>query len=86
MLILINGMGSLRKLELNDMIKKYHLKTFIEMGTGLGDRLFYASKHEFDDMDANYLEKIFHMGVKFDILLKENLLIDYNVILIGRIK
>lgn len=36
------------------------------MGTGLGDCLFYAAKHEFDDMDANYLEKIFHMGVEFD--------------------
>ena len=32
----INGMGSLRKLELNDMINKYHLKTFIEMGQAWG--------------------------------------------------
>ena len=79
-------MGSLRKLELNDRINKYHLKTFIEMGTRLGDRLFYAAKHEFDDMDANYLEKIFTWVLSLIILLKENLLIDYNVILIGRIK
>ena len=41
-------MGSLRTFELNDIIKKYNLKTFIETGTGLGDSLFYAAKHAFN--------------------------------------
>ena len=41
-------MGSLSRFNLNDAIKKYNLKTFIETGTGVGDSLFYAAKHSFN--------------------------------------
>jgi predicted SAM-dependent methyltransferase len=39
--------GSLNRFNLDDAIKQYNLKTFVETGTGKGDSLFYAAKHSF---------------------------------------
>ncbi|MEK9727487.1 MAG: class I SAM-dependent methyltransferase [Candidatus Margulisiibacteriota bacterium] len=40
-------MGKLNAFDLNDIIKKYDLKTFVETGTGMGQSLFYAAQHDF---------------------------------------
>ena len=46
----------------------------------------YNSHHKIDNMDANYLENTFKsMGVNFEVLYKENLIIDYNSILIVKL-
>lgn len=42
-------MGSLRDHNLNDYIKKYNLKYYFETGTGAGDCISYALRHNFEE-------------------------------------
>ena len=67
-------MGSLSRFNLNDAIKKYNLKTFIETGTGVGDSLFYAAKHSFNhfySIELNHQLKFKALILRFHILTME---------------
>jgi len=56
-------MGSLNTFDLNDIIKKYGLKTFIETGTGMGQSLFYAAQHDFLKFYSIELNQIIYKKV-----------------------